>query len=146
MEQKLKTLIILFKAQETVERSVKKSLECSNLTVNEFAAMEALYTKHCLTTQELIDAVLIPNSSMTYVLDTLKAKGYIQRIRKPEDKRIQSISLTESGNKVFEDVYQHHYEYMKEIFEVLDPEEEVQLQELLKKLGKFAEEKNYDKR
>lgn len=138
MEQ-LKTLIILFKAHTALSNQVKVSLEDSSLTINEFAAMEALHTKKSLTTQELVTSVLIPNSSMTYVLDMLLKKNLIERNRDSNDKRIQNISLTSEGIALFEEIYEKHYKHMRAIFEDLSTEEEHTLQELLKKLGLRAE-------
>ena len=140
MRNELKSLIILFKAYNSVEKNVKHSLAHTDINVNEFTAMEALFVKGSLTTQELIDTVLIPNSSMTYVLDILSKKNYITKEKKEKDKRIQIIALTELGKKVFEEIYEKHYSYMHSIFSVLSEEEEVQLQDLLKKLGKKSEE------
>lgn len=135
----LKSLIILFKAHTSVTNIVKKSLEETGLSVNEFAAMEALYHKGALSTQSLIDHVLIPNSSMTYVLDVLKKKEYIERTKDQKDKRIQRIRLTEAGNSIFEKVYKIHFESMRKVFDVLSEDEENMLQESLKKIGKFAQ-------
>ncbi len=134
----LKSLIILFKAQTSVENVVKKSLSGTGLSVNEFAALEALYHKQSLTTQELIDLVLIPNSSMTYVLDVLMKKNYIERNRNTEDKRIQTITLSPDGIEKFETVYKTHFQMMREIFDILDESEEEILKKLLKKVGKTA--------
>ena len=135
----LKSLIILFKAHTSVTNIVKKSLEETGLSVNEFAAMEALYHKGALSTQSLIDHVLIPNSSMTYVLDVLKKKEYIERTKDQKDKRIQRIRLTGAGNSIFEKVYKIHFESMRKVFDVLSEDEENMLQESLKKIGKFAQ-------
>ena len=140
MKKDLKSLIIIFKAYHNIERNIKKSLIDTDINVNEFAAMEALYEKNKLSTQELIDTVLIPNSSMTYVLEILYKKGYIERNKKESDRRIQVINLSKKGIMTFENIYKKHFDYMRNIFNVLDNEEEVQLQLLLKKLGKKAEE------
>lgn len=140
MLKKLKTLIVLFKAHQNIEKNVKKSLVDTELTVNEFSVMEALYTKKELSTQDLIDAILVPNSSLTYVLDVLEERQLIHRLKDPQDKRRQLLSLSESGIELFVDVYQRHYNHMTSIFSVLSKEEEEQLQTLLKKLGKEAQE------
>ena len=79
MKNELKSLIIIFKAYASLEKAVKTSLKSTNINVNEFTAMEALYVKGSLKTQELIDTVLIPNSSMTYVLEILESKKYIKK-------------------------------------------------------------------
>ena len=140
MDNKLKTLIILFKAHQSLTKNVKLSLQDTALTVNEFTVMEALYSKESLYPNQLIDKILIPNSSLTYVLDILEKKDYIIRQKDVNDGRRQQIRLTETGKKIFVDVYQKHYQHMQEIFQVLTAKEESRLQELLKKLGKKAEE------
>lgn len=135
----LKSLIILFKAYASVEAKVRKSLEGTDLNLNEFMALEALYHKGNLTTQSLIDLVLIPNSSMTYVLDILNKKEFIIRAKDEKDRRVQIIQITENGKNVFEDVYAKHYKVMRELFDVLDEAEEEKLQDMLKLLGKTAQ-------
>ncbi|WP_034552457.1 MarR family winged helix-turn-helix transcriptional regulator [Carnobacterium funditum] len=140
MRDELKSLIILFKAYNSIEKNVKQSLANTEINVNEFTAMEALYVKGSLTTKELINTVLIPNSSMTYVLEILSKKKYLTKEKNKNDKRIQIIALTELGTKVFEEIYEKHFSYMRSIFNVLNKDEELQLQSLLKKLGKQAEE------
>ena len=135
----LKSLIILFKAQTSVENVVKKSLSGTGLSVNEFAALEALYHKQSLTTQELIDLVLIPNSSMTYVLDVLMKKNYIERNRNTEDKRIQTITLSPDGIEKFETVYKTHFQMMREIFDILDESEVTDLTSRSALVAKYEE-------
>lgn len=139
MEKDLKSLIIIFKTHGHLVKHVKKSLEQTELSVNEFSAMEALYNKGSLTTQALIDLILIPNSSMTYVLDTLSKKGYLIRVKDQSDRRIQRLSLTPEGRDVFASIYSQHFSHMREVFDALSSEEEAIVQDLLKKLGKHAE-------
>ncbi len=139
MEKDLKSLIIIFKVHGHLVKHVKKSLEETELSVNEFSAMEALHAKGSLSTQALIDLVLIPNSSMTYVLDTLTKKSYLSRIKDPDDRRVQRLSLTPKGKEVFESIYSRHFDHMREVFDALTPEEERTVQTLMKKLGKHAE-------
>lgn len=140
MKKDLKSLIIIFKAYQSLSNSVKQSLLGTGINVNEFTAMEALYVKGALTTQQLIDTILIPNSSMTYVLELLNKKEYIQRKEKTDDRRVQIISLTKKGTALFEEIYKTHYEHIRSVFDVLCSDEEAQLQDLLKKVGKKAEE------
>lgn len=138
MEKDLRSLIILFKAHSSLYDQVKHSLLDSSLTVNEFTALEALYHKKVLTTSELIGSILVANSSMTYVLDTLEKKELIKRQKSEHDKRVQTLSLTEKGTQLFTKIYEKHYHHMRQYFDVLDPEEEKTLQNLLKKIGKAA--------
>lgn len=142
--RKLKSLIVLFKAHASLELAIKQSLVGTGFSVNEFAILEALHTKNRVTTGELIDFVLIPNSSMTYVLDKLSTAGYINRERDEKDRRTQYISLTNKGKKRIEEVYEIHYTKMIDIFSILTEEEEHAMQESLKKIGKKSQEVYHD--
>lgn len=141
MGKNLKSLIVLFKAHSSIEKNIKYSLVDSGLNLNEFTTMEALYTKGTLSTQAIIDTILIPNSSMTYVLENLLKKGYINRKKDKDDKRVSIISLTKNGRDTFEQVFKKHFKHMREVFDSLSSDEEEVLQELLKRVGKKAEEK-----
>lgn len=140
MQDKLKTLIVLFKAYASLEKNVKKSLENTQLSVNEFTVMEALYTKNELSTGELIASILIPNSSLTYVLDTLEKRKLVKRVKDVNDKRRQYLSLTQEGKELFVNIYEIHYKHMRSIFDSLNSEDELKLQELLKTIGHSAQE------
>ena len=139
MKRDLKSLVVLFKAQQSLENVVKQSLENTSLSVNEFTALEALNSKGSLNTKQLADYVLIPNSSMTYVLDNLSKKNLVIRKRSENDRRVQFITLTSEGKQLFDDIFQIHLEHMRPIFDVLTQQEEEILQESLKKIGKTAQ-------
>lgn len=136
----LKTLIVLFKTQKNLNKHIKKSLEGSGLSVNEFSALEVLYNKGDLSVHQLINYVLIPNSSMTYVVSTLATKGYLEVCPNPQDQRVKFLKLTEKGRIIFENAYNKHYQHLAKEFEVLSKDEEATLRTLLKKLGKSLEE------
>lgn len=109
--------------------------------MNEFAALEALATKGSLTTQQLINTVLIPNSSMSYVITNLATKGYLSRTKDLNDKRIQYLSLTEKAKDYFKQVYAQHLALIRPMFDQFSAIEEKELQELLKRLGKDEEQR-----
>lgn len=141
MTKSLKSLVILFKAYQSVVDQAKESLRGSGVNLNEFGVLEALNTKHPLNTQELAARLLIPNSSLTYVLDCLEKKEYIERRKDEKDMRLIWIYLSDKGLGFIYNQYQKHAEYMAPIFEVLSDDEEQQLQRLLKKVGKKAQER-----
>lgn len=141
MAKDLKTFIILFKTHQYMMDNVKKTLQGTGVNLNEFTALEALYSKGKLTTQELIQYVLIPNSSMTYVLDTLEKKEYIERMRDEIDARKQYIQLTHKGHDIFAELFDEHAREMRQIFDVLSENEEIELQRLLKKIGFEAQKR-----
>ncbi|AMC94370.1 hypothetical protein AOC36_10420 [Erysipelothrix larvae] len=140
MNTDLKALIVLFKAHQSVLNKVKQTLENSSLNLNEFMVLEALNTKGSLTTHELGSTCLIPNSSLTYVLDILAQKNLIHRRKKETDRRIQTLELTPQGSHQFNVIYKEHYDQMRTLFDILEVHEEQALIDSLKKLGKKAQE------
>lgn len=136
----LKTLIVLFKTHQHLLNHVRQSIANTGLSINEFTAMEALHAKGVMTTQQLAESVLIPNSSLTYVLDGLEKKQLINRQKGKQDARILELVLTSEGKRHFRDIYRHHYEQLRPIFDILSPDQEHELQESLKLLGKFAQQ------
>ena len=50
--------------------------------------------------------------------------------------------LTKEGTEYFEKVYDKHYRYIRSIFDVVTEEEELVVQEILKKIGKQAQRRN----
>ncbi|AYV35314.1 MarR family transcriptional regulator [Erysipelothrix amsterdamensis] len=132
----LKTLTILFRTHQNILEQVKESIKDFEINVNEFQALEALYHKGKLTTQALCDTVLVPGSSMTYVVDQLEKKGLVVRLKDENDRRINYVMLSPKGLKDIEIIYNKHYEVMRKRFDKLTSEEEVTLQNLLKKIGK----------
>ncbi len=140
MSKDLKSLTIFLNAHQSVMTKITQSLRGWDLNVNEFAALEALATKGSLTTQQLINTVLIPNSSMSYVITNLATKGYLSRTKDLNDKRIQYLSLTDKGKDYFEQVYAQHLALIRPMFEQFSVIEENQLQKLLKHLDKYEEQ------
>ncbi|MDE8340819.1 MarR family winged helix-turn-helix transcriptional regulator [Erysipelothrix rhusiopathiae] len=132
----LKTLTILFRTHQNILEQVKESIKDFDINVNEFQALEALYHKGKLTTQALCDTVLVPGSSMTYVVDQLEKKGLVVRLKDEKDRRINYVMLSPKGLNDTEIIYNKHYEEMRKRFDKLTSEEEVTLQNLLKKIGK----------
>jgi len=134
-KEELKPMTILFRAFQAIEAYAKKDILNYGLNYTEFAAMEALYHKGRLPVQGMCQKVLIANSSMTYVLDKLQEKKYIDRIQDQNDKRTFYVELTPTGQKVADEIFPKHYETMKSLFDVLSKEEKEMLGTILKKVG-----------
>ena len=140
MIKKLKTITYLFKTHSALSQHVKKSLESTDFNLNEFAVMKALFTYEILTPREIVDKILIPNSSLSYVLEQLYKKELITYTIDQKDKRVRHYALSEKGENLFPNVYQKHYNYMDDLINQGLNETELQtLQALLKKLGHHAE-------
>lgn len=136
----LKTIVALFRATDSFSKAIQKDVKHYGLNVTEFGILEALYHKGKMSIKSLLEKVLITNSSMSYVIEQLIKKAYIKKTKSQTDGRSFLLDLTENGKALMEDAFDQHKDNMHSIIEVLTPEEEDVLRELLKKIGKRANE------
>jgi len=77
---------------------------------------------------------------MTIALDRLARRGLVRRYAHPTDRRNRVIRLTAAGRKLIEKAFLENASVMEDIGKSLSTEERDVLIELLKRLGKGAEE------
>ncbi len=73
--------------------------------------------------KELGNKTLVSKGTLTGVLERLEGKGFVSRESNPEDARSQLISLTKSGQKLFERVFPAHMEFLGKAFTKLSATE-----------------------
>ena len=137
-ELALKLFVVLSRALESVRKQVVKDIKTYELNLTEFGVLEFLYHKGEQPIQSIGKKVLLASSSITYVVDKLEEKGYLERMACPNDRRVIYGRLTERGHKLMHDIFPQHKEAMAKIFGNLTVEEKKQAIELLKKIGLFA--------
>ena len=132
----LKTITILYRATSALTEIIKQDVKQHNLNVTEFGALEALYHKGTLSVQQIIDKVLIANSSMSYVLSRLSEKGFVNKTYNKKDRRSYLVNITPKGRKLMDEIYPKHIKTLRDTLDILTETEEQTLQDLLKKVGK----------
>jgi MarR family 2-MHQ and catechol resistance regulon transcriptional repressor len=133
----LKTITVLFRAYNSLEKIIRDDVFQYGLNVSEFGVLEALYHKEQLSVKAIIDKVLVPNSSMSYVIENLVAKNYIKKVQSEKDKRSFLLSLTDIGRKLMDKIFPIHKSNMRKILDVLENDEEETMQKALVKIGKL---------
>ncbi len=136
MKRDLKTITIFLRASHALEQIIKDEVLSHGLSLSEFGVLEALYHKGPLNVNQVISKVLIPNSSMSYVIDQLVNKGLISKTKDAIDKRVYRLDLKQSGHDFMEQMYPVHEKRLRQVLDKLSVEEEKTLQTLLKKIGK----------
>jgi len=123
---------------ESVRKQVVKDIKRYKLNLTEFGVLEFLYHKGEQPIQLIGKKVLLASSSITYVVDKLEEKGYLERIACPNDRRVIFGRLTEKGEQLMDDIFPQHEKAMATIFSNLTKEEKEHAIELLKKIGLHA--------
>ena len=134
----LKSFVVLMKAAKSVEQNIKKDIRNYGIATSEFAVLEALYHKGKQTVQQISNAVLINSGSITYVIDKLEAKKFIERKHCQEDRRVVHIEITDAGKEFMDDVFPQHQKAIEEIFEDINNEEKQFMIDILKRVGQKA--------
>lgn len=88
-------------AKETVKR-YRPFLEEINLTYTQYIAMLVLWEHRRLNVKEMGEQLYLDSGTLTPVLKSLEAKGFIRRERSSRDERVLNVELTEKGEALRE--------------------------------------------
>jgi MarR family 2-MHQ and catechol resistance regulon transcriptional repressor len=111
---------------------------------SDFGVLEALLHKGPLAINELGAKVLLTSGSITTAIDRLEKRGLVARGGDAADRRARIVHLTPAGRKLIRKLFVAHEEAMEAAVSALAPEEREVLLNLLRKLGRGAEEKRKD--
>jgi MarR family transcriptional regulator, 2-MHQ and catechol-resistance regulon repressor len=132
----LKLFVVLARAAHAVAARAQRDVEGRGLSLTDFAVMEALYHRGPLPLGEIGHRVLRQSGSITYAVDKLEARGWVQRQPSSEDQRVTFASLTCAGRELMDCVFPAHSDAIHEMMGALTPEEQETTITLLKRLGK----------
>ncbi len=112
------------------------------LTPPQFDLIATLGNQPPMTCKELGQKTLITKGTLTGILDRLEEKGLISRCVNSEDARSQRVTLTETGNLLFKQVFPKHGQFLSRAFDQLSKNEMDQLTHSLKRLREAIEKTN----
>jgi MarR family 2-MHQ and catechol resistance regulon transcriptional repressor len=136
----LKLFVVLSKAYKTVMDRAVKDMNQYGLSSSEFTTLEVLYTKGKVPLQQIGEKILITSGSITYNIDKLEKKGLLKRVPCQEDRRVIFAEMTPAGTELFDRIFPDHAATIHSLMKSLSPDEKQETIELLKKLGKGAED------
>ncbi len=129
----LSVYVKLMRASNQATGKIHGHLRDDNLTVSQFAVLEALYHLGPLSQSELGEKILKSNANLTTVVDSLERKTLVVRKRAEEDRRRVTVYLTESGRELIARVFPRHAEIVAKEFAFLSDEEKENLSNILRK-------------
>ena len=131
----LNTFIKLTRCTDSLLARLAERNSIGDLTVSQFAVLEALYHLGPMTAGEASHKILKSGSNLTTVIDNLERVGLVRRERDVKDRRVIHVHLTEAGSSKVEAVLPGHVATLVEEFSVLSASEQETLGTLCKKLG-----------
>lgn len=137
MEKAHRLVLKHIKSGKVLARKLEEDLKQYGLNRSEYTFLGYLDTYGRQPIQVMTSFLDLTSGTMTYLVNKLIKKEYVERIQSLEDKRIYYVHLTELGKSFFDDMSVKHLGYVdKVISRVLNEEEKNTLGQLLTKLGK----------
>jgi MarR family 2-MHQ and catechol resistance regulon transcriptional repressor len=137
----LDLFIVLSRAYKSLMDHAVRDIRRYNLNPTEFAVLELLYHKGSHPLQQIGDKILLASGSITYVVDKLEQKGFLERHPCPKDRRITYALISDQGKEMFDQIFPQHIKAIKKAVEGLTEQEQEVATQLLKKLGIDARKK-----
>jgi len=128
----------LHRAVHAISDCVAIRLSSAGLTLTQLGVLEAILHKGPLSHRELGRKVLTSAANMTDVIDKLAARGLVQRVRCPSDRRLVKVELTDAGHCMIEALFPNHARDIAAAMSGLSSDELRTLDSLLRRLGMAA--------
>ena len=122
----------LYACSREVIKRYRPFLSKLDLTYTQYIAMMVFWEEKEISVKELGARLLLDSGTLTPVLKSLEAKGYVERHRSTEDERVLLVNITTEGEALREKAVDIPVEMGK--CSSLSPEEAAELYRLLYKL------------
>ena len=139
MEEKYKSLSLrsqlcfpLYAASREMIKRYRPHLDKLGLTYTQYIVMMVFWEEKNQNVKQLGEKLYLDSGTLTPVLKTLEAKGYLVRTRSKEDERVLNVEITPAGEALKDEALAVPEEMVKHI--ALDREEVYTLYRLLRKL------------
>jgi DNA-binding MarR family transcriptional regulator len=120
-----------------VSGAFARSLQARRVSVAEWVALCVIQEQKDLSPGELAEAIGMTRGAVSKVLDKLEGKRWIKRATKPDDNRVQLLSLTRLGSRILPELADLADGNDEHFFSCLSAAEQANLRQLLRKLAEF---------
>jgi len=122
---------------------VREVSSCANgphadLSFRELQVLEFLGEARIAKMRDVAERLHVAVNSMTTIIDGLETKGFVQRTRSDEDRRVVFVEPTEAGRELHRDSVAHHVLFCRVMLEALNPDEQEIHMLLMRKIARAA--------
>ncbi len=130
-------LVTLFRDIITMEEKAIKTGEYKDLSVNDMHVIEAIDVREPKNMTSVARSLAVTTGTLTIAVNGLVKKGYVERVRSEEDRRVVLISLTARGRKAYLQHQRFHQKMIDAVIQGLSEEEQVILEGALRNVNQF---------
>lgn len=134
-------LVDLFNDILYIEQSALRAGSFSDISVTEIHTIEAIGMYEEKSMSEVAASLSITVGTLTIAINNLVKKGYVERRRSEEDRRVVKIALTRKGKLAYRIHAKFHSDMIKETINGINEEEEEVLVKALENLNAFFKDK-----
>jgi len=134
------TWLVMLRALQAVHHLALPPILKAGLGDSDFRVLEVLLHKGPMPVNAIGPKVDLNPGSVSVAVDRLYKKGLVSREESDSDRRVRTVSLTAKGRRVFVPIFRQHAALIKRAFQDVSPEEQRQMEKVLKKIGRRAEE------
>lgn len=132
----LDAYIKLSRARKTMGYLTSRLLAEYGLTESQLGTLEALHYLGPMCQSDIGEKLLVTGGNMTMVINNLEKRGLVSRQRHQQDRRQITVSLTETGQQLIDELFPRHAQNIVNLMSTLLPDEQEQLGLLCKMLGR----------
>ena len=133
-------LVKLFNEIMDIEEKAVITDEFRDISNNDMHVIEAIGKKQSKNMSMVAKTLSVTVGTLTIAINNLVKKGYVNRARSEEDRRVVLISLSPKGERAFDHHEKFHDEMIKATLAGLDREQTKVLVRALKNLNQFFRE------
>ena len=130
-------LVKLFRNVNAIEERAMRTEEYKDVTTNDMHVIEAIGMEGAKNMTSVARSLEVTTGTLTIAINSLVKKGYVDRVRSEEDRRVVLISLSEKGRRAYLHHRRFHEQMIESVVEELTEEEQRILAKALAKLYHF---------
>lgn len=139
-------LVRLFRNINTIEEQAIRTENFKDVTTNDMHVIEAIGLSTPRNMTAVARSLSVTTGTLTISVNSLVKKGYVQRVRSEEDRRVVLVSLTDKGKEAFGHHKKFHEDMIDAVVKGLSVEEKAVLGKSLTNLcGFFNDIQNKNK-
>ncbi|MDE6994920.1 MAG: MarR family transcriptional regulator, partial [Lachnospiraceae bacterium] len=117
-------LVRLFRNINVIEERAICTGEYKDVTANDMHVIEAIDMEEARNMSSVARSLGVTTGTLTIAVNSLVKKGYVERARSEEDRRVVLVSLSEKGKRAYLHHRQFHEQMIEAIVEELSEEEQ----------------------
>jgi MarR family 2-MHQ and catechol resistance regulon transcriptional repressor len=132
----LDAYIKLMRAADSVTARLEPVMTSAGLTLGQFGTLEALLHLGPLCQRDLGRKLLRSDGNVTVVVSNLAQRGLVRRVRRRDDRRFVTVSLTARGRRLIETLFPRHVGLVVREMAPLSRAEQAELGRLCRLVGR----------